>query len=329
MAAIADRVRGCACRPSARCSGPRAGRRWCGGRSPPSRRPTTAPPTSQRRAAAERAGSARPASAAARDGARLAKVSFVVMRVPVRPSIAGPPRRTGSAAPAACISSTRARVRAAPRSARRSRPARRAGSAGAAGEHDHAHVLGVRRLAPPHQRRRVRRVHQQQHVAGLTPRACTCLASTDGSSSAVANGGRYARVGAQRQRRQAGPFALEAADERAATYRRQRRDAPLPHTIILPPAVMQPSSACAASAIGRDSVSAALVLQVRALEELLLNALLKHGHGSYDSGLCRGQAPVDRAGVSRRRRRPQPLQLVAVDRHHVEAARRQRGQRSR
>ena len=82
---------------------------------------------------------------------------------------------------------------------------------------------------------------------------------------------------------------------------------------------MQPSSAATACAIGRDSVSALCEIRSRRLEELLLNALFKHGHGSYDSDLRARFLFSASAGV---KGRLQPLQAFAVDRNHIEAARR-------
>jgi hypothetical protein len=60
----------------------------------------------------------------------------------------------------------------------------------------------------------------------------------------------------------------------------QQAPSPPPQTSTLPPAVMAPSSACAASATGRASGLGGLVLKVGDFEELLLDALLEHGHGS-------------------------------------------------
>ena len=54
---------------------------------------------------------------------------------------------------------------------------------------------------------------------------------------------------------------------------------PLPQARTLPPPVMQPTSALTASAIGLLSDFGGGVLEVGAVEKLLLDALFEHGHG--------------------------------------------------
>jgi len=74
-----------------------------------------------------------------------------------------------------------------------------------------------------------------------------------------------------------GPIALKAAYElgRRSAVRR-RAEPPLPQTSTLPPPVRQASTACTAAAIGLLKTLCRLVFQVRAVDEVLVNALFEH-----------------------------------------------------
>ena len=91
---------------------------------------------------------------------------------------------------------------------------------------------------------------------------------------------------APRRHRRPGP-AQPAAGDHVRSGRRRRRQvrasaapAALPATIILPPPVMAASSAAGIGNRPRQYLGS-LVLEVSAVEELLLDALFKHGRGSY------------------------------------------------
>ena len=152
-------------------------------------------------------------------------------------------------------------------------------SAGVAGQGDHRHVLGARRGDGGEDVRGVAaRRHRQQDVAGRAERL-DLLGEDHLVAVVVADGGEDRGVDGQRDRRQAGPLALEAADElrgemlgvggRAAVAAGE-------HLAAAGDAADQRADRVG-DRLGEDF--GRRVLEVGAVEELLLNALLEHGRG--------------------------------------------------
>ena len=169
-----------------------------------------------------------------------------------------------------------------------------------AGQGHHRHVLGLRGHHGGDQGGcRAGGTDGQQHVA----RRAEGPHSRRSPATAIA-----ARPGRSRSKRPIISAAPCCANAEAA---------PVPQSMTLPPAVIQPSNACAASAIGLARASAVCVEQVGAFEELLLNALFEHGHGSYDT-LSRRQ--FQRCISPRRRRhettRSSPPSMATTSKRH-------------
>ena len=126
------------------------------------------------------------------------------------------------------------------------------------------------------------RIDQQQYIAGLSQRLH--LPGKHLLDALMGSERRHQRaVGRQRQCRQTRAIAFEAADEgRAEVPGQGRTAAQTSH---------QQLAACSDAAdqrldrLGNRTGQAlcGLVLKVSAVEELLLNALFEHGHGSYDT----------------------------------------------
>ena len=161
--------------------------------------------------------------------------------------------------------------------------------------------LGVRRLDAPPARAaccRWRRSAAARRRAGPAPApAWRTPASTP---SSLRKRGQHRAVGRQRERRQTRAARARSGRRtgRAEVLRQRRRPPPRPQTSTLPPPVMQPISACdrRGNRLGQDL--GGLVLQVGAVEELLLDALFEHGHGSYDTATCTARLPRSSAVTS-------------------------------
>ena len=157
-------------------------------------------------------------------------------------------------------------------------------AAAVAGQRDHGHVLGARRVdRGEHVGGVAAGRHRQQHVAGRAERLRPAWRRSPRSRS------RCRRRSGSRCRRSARSPPARAARARSGRRTRPRSagrraaEPPLPQASTLPPPVMQPTRALTASAIGLREHLGGGVLEVGAVEELLLDALFEHGHGSYDT----------------------------------------------
>lgn len=159
----------------------------------------------------------------------------------------------------------------------------------------------------------------QQHITGLTE--CAHLAREHVALQCIgAVGGRVGHIGNQRQCSKLGPFTLETTDKmRGELLGQNARDARATGQNLA--AAGDARKHCLHGLReGLAEHRSGLVLEVCAVDEVLLYPLLKHGARSYRRGLQQDVSPRVESGF-------EPLDALALlDQHHIETAWRQRAQ---
>jgi hypothetical protein len=153
-----------------------------------------------------------------------------------------------------------------------------------AGDQHHRHVLAVRGADCRQRGADVGAggIEQQQHVAGLAERLQLLGVDLLGAGAVGQGGAR-----GQGQRGQARPLALEATDEDIGEVARQRRCGATPAAHDLAAGGDRPEQRTGRFGHRPRQRLGRLVLEIRAVEKLLLDALFEHVHGSYDTARAR------------------------------------------